>query len=302
MLLNLFKKLTGWLFNRQLVLDALIGGHHKQMQGDTKALVASIFESYELNGELTYAEISKFGRLDKLVKEIDAVTGVGYENIYNGLYEALSDNYKEHYAQSAYDIETTAKKKGLYSMKERTIHAMILNPIDGLTLSDRLEKRRSNTVFDIKREIVRGLENGETYHKVSKRLNNVFDNDKVKSLRVARTEMHRVSERAKLNAAMDSHNSGIFMEKIWKSGKDERVRNTASASHVKLDGTVVEIDKLFKQGDGQGMCPGSMNSASHDINCRCALAYRVNTNKTVQEKDYKKPSLKAFIKNLKGVT
>lgn len=274
MLLNIIKQLLSWLFNKQQKLESQITQEYDAMTKEMRSMLSEVYEKYAVNGELTYSEMSKYSRLDGLIKKIDKMTGERFKAIYETMYGSLSDTFEEHFIRMAHGIEQTANQKvGYTPIKKDTIRKMILNPIDGLTLSDRLEKRRANVIFDIKQEMVQGLSNGETYDKVAKRLVSIFDGDKKKSYRVARTEMHRVSEQAKFSAALKAHENGVKMLKTWKSAHDYHVRDTTEASHVDLDGTTIPIDQNFKQGNGNGLCPGSMGSPDHDIFCRCILIY-----------------------------
>lgn len=307
MLLLIIKQLLSWLFNKQQKLESQITQEYDAMTKEMRSMLSEVYENYAVNGELTYSEMSKYSRLDGLIKKIDKMTGESFKEIYEAMYGSLSDTFEEHFNRMAQGIEQAANQKvGYTPIKKDTIRKMILNPIDGLTLSDRLEKRRANVIFDIKQEMVQGLSNGETYDKVAKRLVSIFDGDKKKSYRVARTEMHRVSEQAKFSAALKAHENGVKMLKTWKSAHDYRVRDTTEASHVDLDGTTIPIDQNFQQGNGNGLCPGSMGSPDHDIFCRCILIFQVDqtdftqkseTKSEEERKKKKEAKIKSDIKN-----
>ena len=115
-----------------------------------------------------------------------------------------------------------------------------------------------------------------------------------KSVRIARTEAHRVRETGNLDAAQNLaeklENAGYTMTKTWHTMKDERVRpqkryksksgwktgKPGICNHVKMDGVTVSINEKFKLPSGaETMAPGQSGVAGEDINCRCYLSYEV---------------------------
>ena len=63
----------------------------------------------------------------------------------------------------------------------------------GLTLKDTLEKHRKDIIYAIKRDIGVGLSNGDRYTTMARRISKNLDGDYKKSIRIVRTEAHRVS-------------------------------------------------------------------------------------------------------------
>lgn len=238
--------------------------------------LSKLYEKYEQNGKLTYAEMAKYDRLTKLIDEIDHLLRVNYKTLRKVIYDVLGESYLDGYYLTAWAVETDTLSKLNYSaVKPETIAEMIENPISGLTLSQRLEKNRINIVYTIQQEVTRGLVKGETYGSMAKRIKSVLENDTAKATRIVRTEAHRVIEASKHDSAMHANKNGVIMTKTWNSMEDERVRHTSKANHRILNGTTIPVDENFKQGDGEGPAPGQMGSAAHDIHCRCFLTYSV---------------------------
>ena len=91
------------------------------------------------------------------------------------------------------------------------------------------------------------------------------------SVRIARTEGHRITNEATYNAQVKAKSKGAQIMKQWDATLDSKTR----PEHQFLDGQLVEVDKPFKDSEGnEAMFPGGFGIASLDINCRCCLLQR----------------------------
>lgn len=105
---------------------------------------------------------------------------------------------------------------------------------------------------------------GQGTAELAKNIRDAFDfNSKVRSLRIARTEM------------TDTINDGTtttlrkegYRQKTWSTVIDGRERET----HAEADGQTVGIDEPFRVGGESAFYPGDSNlSPENRINCRCA--------------------------------
>ncbi|WPZ17796.1 phage minor head protein [Geobacillus subterraneus] len=240
---------------------------------DIRKELAKLYEKYEVNGKLTYAEMAKYDRLRKFMEYISWLLGSTYKDIKKIVYDILGESYLDGYYLTAWAVETDTLSRLAYSaVPASTITAMIENPITGLTLSQRLEKNRAAIIYTIQQEITQGLVHGESYRQMAKRLKGTLEGDSVKAMRIVRTEAHRVVESSKHDAAEHAHKNGVIMLKTWNTMHDQRVRER----HKALDGQTVPVDKDFKLGSIFGKAPGQMSGgASMNVNCRCFLTYSV---------------------------
>lgn len=245
--------------------------------------LAKLYEKYEIDGKLTYAEMAKYDRLRKFIEYIDYLLTVAYKDVKKTVYDVLAALYEEGYYYTAWAIETDTLSRLAYSaVPAETIKAMIENPITGLTLSQRLEKNRAAIIYTIQQEITQGLVQGETYKQMAKRIKGALENDVVKANRIVRTEAHRAVETGKLQAAEHAHKNGVIMVKEWNTVHDQRVRDR----HRLLDGKKVPVDQDFKLGAITGKAPGQMSGgASMNVNCRCFLTYSVERVEKVDAKE-----------------
>lgn len=119
---------------------------------------------------------------------------------------------------------------------------------------------------------------------MAKRISESLDGDYTKSIRIVRTEAHRVRESGFNDAATDINNalkngtSGYVMAKTWHTMEDSRVRpqkqKRKKYNHVKMNGVTIPQDELFVLPSGATcMHPSKTGVAGEDINCRCYLSY-----------------------------
>ena len=243
--------------------------------------MGKMYEKYEKGGVLTYGEMAKFNRLEKVFADIKEHTILAYDDIYKDIDRALENIYKEGYYLTAYKVQEESQKAFMTSaVDEETVRRALDNPISGLTLADTLEKNRVNIEYSIRQTVNRGLIEGATYGTMVKVLKDDLDGDVIKATRIVRTEAHRVVEQARQDSRDYADIHGIVTTKEWLSGVDERVRT----SHRKLSGKVLLNHEKFKTTNGETLVPGGFGIAREDINCRCITITSV--------KSIKKPSLK----------
>lgn len=244
--------------------------------------LAKLYEKYEIDGKLTYAEMAKYDRLRKFIEYIDYLLTVAYKDMKKTVYDVLAMLYEEGYYYTAWAIETDTLSRLAYSaVPASTITAMIENPITGLTLSQRLEKNRASIIYTIQQEVTQGLVKGETYKQMATRLKTALEGDTVKAMRIVRTEAHRVVESSKHDAAEHAHKNGVIMVKEWNSMQDQRVRDR----HEKLDGVKIPVDEEFKIGSDRAKVPGLFSLPQNSINCRCYLSFSVERIEKVDAKE-----------------
>lgn len=234
-----------------------------------KKVRGQIAELYAKHGDLTYAEMMKYNRLRRLEERIKSDLRVLTGKTAKTLREALGDMYEEMFYRTAWAVEGVAGVElGYKLLKNPDVKAAIENPVSGLTLSDRLEKRRIDVIYAVRQAITQGLILGESYHKMAQRLKQTFEGDAKKALLVARTEGHRVQQAGRLASLEHAHEAGVEMVKVWDATLDRRTR----PAHRRLDGQKVKMGENFRSPTGgYGPGPGQMGTARDDIRCRCTV-------------------------------
>lgn len=270
---------------------------YKAMLKDLQVFVSEAYVKYAKDDKLTFALLQEAGYnarfLEEIEKHINVTTPKAtkelrklVEETYTMAYDGMVDGVIKVEAGAALD-ETFANA---LAITPEQIKKVVKNPI----MEVALEKNRKDIIYDIKQVVAVGLMNGDRYTTMAHRISEKVDGAFYKSVRIARTEAHRVREAGNIDAAVNvdeelqKGNSGFRMVKVWKTMKDERVRPQRrrkgkggwstkmgkGANHMILDGQMVLSTELFDLLDGnKAMAPGQSGIAGHDINCRCYVSY-----------------------------
>ena len=116
--------------------------------------------------------------------------------------------------------------------------------------------------------IAEANELGESIPQIQARLETTFRfNDRVRTERIARTEMLSTSNQGHLSAY---EQSGVVERIQWLSARDDRVRD----DHRAADGQIVELGTPFRVGNDLMDAPGvgangTLGAPEQVINCRC---------------------------------
>jgi SPP1 gp7 family putative phage head morphogenesis protein len=120
----------------------------------------------------------------------------------------------------------------------------------------------STTKDALRKTLTEGVEAGESIPKLRQRITDVYAEVKgYRTRRIAITETHNTVSAG----TFETYKGAGLEKKEWKTSIDGRERET----HRKIDGEVVEIDKLFSNGL---MYPGDAGGEADEVvNCRCVL-------------------------------
>lgn len=235
-------------------------------------VLGEFFRRYEVDGRLNYVEMVKYDRLRRMEAEIIELINSEDKAVRRDIVRHLENQYQEAYYRVAHAIETETRAKLNYSAVRRDVLDEAINiDFTGLTLNERLERRRQELIYNMKEAIVRGLHRGKTYRQMANDIKDELDGDLVKAQRIIRTEAHRVRELAGLKSVQHAAEQGIVMTKTWNTVEDERVR----VRHSKLNGVTLPHDGVFKIDGYEAQAPGQFGAPEMDINCRCFLTYEI---------------------------
>ena len=282
---------------------------YKRLIKDLQSHLGTVYAKYsDENGVLTYARLHKDALDARLLQEVASkmndvtqaekkliteLVEQTYSNVYSGRVQAVDKAVDDK------DLVTTFAQ--VQSARPQALRAAVNNPVHGLTLSAQLEKNRANIIYGIQQAVGIGLSVGDRYDTMAKRVQKTLIGDDgaggsyAKSIRIVRTEAHRVREQGNQDAAKELNNrlepEGFEMVKTWHTMKDERVRPNVSRknkkgwkysigngkyNHVKMEGQSVLVNEPFTLPSGAtAMSPGMSGIAGEDINCRCFVSYEV---------------------------
>lgn len=239
---------------------------------DILAQIATMYEKYSVEGELTLAQMSKLNRLNEELKSITEMITSHYEYVSKAIQELMENQYLQNYLRSAFLYEYQAQvSMGFTVPSSKLIRAAIRNPIPKLTLPEIMKVHRNQIVNDISIQITQGLLAGEDYSRMAKRITKVVDFSRTKARRVARTEAGRVRSEARLEAG-EQASKYAKLDKVWNATLDTHTRN----SHRKLDGKKADEEGFFHIRGLKAKGPHLFFVASEDVNCRCSVIYLVN--------------------------
>ena len=281
---------------------------YKRLLKDLRAQLGDMYANYaDKNGLLTYAQLHKNALDARLLQEVQSrmndvtlaeqrliteTVEQTYSNVYSGMVQAVE--------KAVDDQDLASTFASVRSVKPQALRAAVNNPIHGLSLPAQLERNRANIIYGIKQAVGIGLSVGDRFDTMAKRVQKALIGDNgtggsyAKSVRIVRTEAHRVREQGNHDAASDLGSklapAGFEIVKVWHTMKDERVRpnsvrktkkgwkhtSNGQYNHVKMEGQSVPVNEPFQLPSGAtAMSPGMSGVAGEDINCRCFVSYEV---------------------------
>ena len=245
-----------------------IDKNYKKILDDLRVSMARLYEKYEVNGQLTYDEMVRYNRLQKLDREVyDKVLELYRENskVIRGTLQGIT---RETYTNTigAVNEVTGERIKGI--VKDLPVADIINEDMKGLRWTERMGKHRSDVIYDIQKEIKAGLREGDTYSTMTKRLKDRLEDDNDLRIKtIVRTESHKVKAAAKEESFQRIEKAGIKFKEKWISSQDERVRS----SHADMNGVTIERGEKFVLPSGvECTGPGDPSLPANEvINCRC---------------------------------
>ena len=187
---------------------------------------------------------------------------------YTSISQYLDDCYTDGFIGAVYDLhgqdcpvitpinqQAVARAVQLESKISKGLYTKLGEDID-------LLKRK------ITAQVSRALVTGTSFAQCAKQIADYTTIGYNKSVRIARTEGHRVQVSATMDAISDAKERGADVVKQWDATLDGSTRE----SHRMVDGEIREIDQKFSNGL---MYPGDpAGGAGEVVNCRCALLQR----------------------------
>lgn len=202
------------------------------------------------------------------------------ESAYAVCYDGMAAAVKEAASGS------TSLQNALHGLSASTPEAVahiVEHPMQKLTLSHVLQKKRRQITHKIRQTLSVGLANGDSYPQMANRIADALHGDYKKAIRVVRTEANRAINRGFQDVAEEAahllQGSEYLEVKEWCSAEDGDVRD----AHRKLDGKVIPATEAFEIDGKKAQCPGGFGVAELDINCRCFLKYAL-----VKREDFEK--------------
>ena len=262
----------------KMTWEVMLAKYERLLKAKEKELYANYKMSYR-QLERDFREI--YGNLDEFEGQLSLddwsrqllnyKTGATMQSLYlsndkllratfNTIFETTKDN-------SLKSLGGTDRLIGISKAIDR--NAIINKSRAGVDWAGRLAHHNANARYDLINITAGGIEAGDSYTTISKKVAEKFLTDYSKANTIARTEGHRIYETTKYDT-MEEVNKQLGLKKTWHCVGDEKVRH----SHQVLDGQTVGFDEEFVSPSGaRALRPGEFGVAEDDINCRCWVSY-----------------------------
>ena len=212
-----------------------------------------------------------------LKKELEGFLSVLHTRNYTLIDNYLKDCYENAHIGTLFDLQGQGIPLILPLDQEQMISAITLNSKLSAPLYNALGYNIDYLKTSVRQEISRGIAQALSFQEIARNIKNTTNVDYNKSLRIAKTEGHRIQCESAYNVQVRAKQKGADIVKQWDSTLDSRTRPT----HQKLDGEVVGVNEKFSNGL---LYPGDSNGvASEVVNCRCALLQRAKWALTDEE-------------------
>ena len=212
---------------------------------------------------------------EALKAQLEGVLSNLQSNSYATVSDYLTKCYRDGYTGVMYDLQQTGIPIIMPIDQAAVVRAIQTDSKLSKSLYDKMGEDVTYLKKAVRAEVSRGIANGSTWNEVAGKLarhmaNTPFQKAYNNSIRIARTEGHRIQNASALDAMHAAKSKGADIVKQWDSTLDGRTRD----NHRLLDGQIREIDEPFEVANLKVEAPGMFGLASEDCNCRCCLLQR----------------------------
>lgn len=251
------------LKDEQAVLDALTKNY-------TSALADIRKNIRELQANpLTQSKAYQLEYQKQLEKQISGVLDNLQGKNFNSIASYLQTCYETGFVGNMYDMQGQGVPL-VISIDEGQVLKAVQKTGDDFRLSNKLSGNATELKKQVKSELQRGLASQLSYADIARNISNYGQADMNRSMRIARTEGHRVQSEARLDSMQKAKKLGADVVKQWDCTLDGKTR----PEHSQLDGQIRELDEMFETSGYSGSAPGQFGDPYMDCNCRCCLLQR----------------------------
>lgn len=269
------KQVQQSLLNSELEVIKELEKSYQKAIDDINGVIASL--TARKDTENLQAIIYQVKYQKALKKELEAFLNVLHTRNYTLIDNYLKDCYTNGHIGTLFDLQGQGVPLMLPLEQEQMISAITLNSKLSAPLYNSLGYNIDFLKTSVRQEISRGIAQALSFQQIARNIKNITNVDYNKSLRIAKTEGHRIQNESAYNVQVRAKEKGANIVKQWDSTLDSRTRE----SHQKLDGEIVGVDEKFSNGL---LYPGDSNgTAGEVINCRCALLERAKWALTDEE-------------------
>ncbi|MFI3173349.1 MAG: phage minor head protein [Eubacteriales bacterium] len=210
-------------------------------------------------------QVAIIEQLESALEDLD-------ETVYSSMSQYLEQSYEDGFLGTLYDLQGQGIPLAFPIEQDQVIQAIQLDSKISQGLYTKLGEDIDVLKKSIQSEISTGIASGSSWNQMAAQIAKTGMNSRFKvaynkSILIARTEAHRIQQKATLDCQYKAKEKGADIRKVWDSTMDSRTRPT----HVSLDGQIREIEEEFEVGGKKAMYPGGFGRPEEDCNCRCCL-------------------------------
>lgn len=211
---------------------------------------------------------------EALKKQLEGILDNLQSEEFTSIADYLQKSYHNGYVGVMYDLHKQNIPIIMPINQNQVIKALQTDSKLSKGLYARLGEDVNYLKRSIRAELSRGVANGSTWNeiagKIAKGMNSPFNTSINNAIRIARTEGHRVQQRASLESMIAAKAKGADIVKQWDSTLDGETR----PHHRMLDGQIREVEEYFEIDGLKALAPGHFGRAKEDCNCRCCMLQR----------------------------
>lgn len=233
---------------------------------EVQAELAALFAQYERDGVLSAGELSKYSRLSSMLKSVEAQVGPKLAANRGAVQDFLAGSYQDLYLRHTWAVEQAVGVKLNFAM----VSPSIARAASNRDIAALLHRNDAATISAIKDAVTQGVIQGKGYKKMAREIAGVFGPDGgpfYRSMRIARTEGHRVQVLAQTDAYNQAEADGVILRRVWSATLDSRTRE----DHGHLDGVAADENGQWDLAGEMVDGPGLSSDAAQSVACRCRL-------------------------------
>ena len=257
------------LLNSELEVIKELEKSYTQAVKDIDSVITSLMARKDT--ENLQAIIYQIKYQQALKRELEGFLNVLHTRNYTLIDNYLKDCYENSHIGTLFDLQGQGVPLMLPLDQEQMISAITLNSKLSAPLYNSLGYNIDFLKTSVRMEISRGIAQELSYQEIARNIKNTTNVDYNKTLRIAKTEGHRIQNESAYNVQKRAIKKGADIVKQWDSTLDGKTR----PAHRALDGQIVGVDGYFKSESGyKALYPGDFGVPSEDCNCRCVLLQR----------------------------
>lgn len=258
--------------NSEEEVIAQLKSTYEQALGDCEAKIQELSMRADLEPENIQSIIYQKQYQEAIKAQLEGALANLQSNSYATVSEYLTRSYQEGYLGAMYDMQGQGIPLVMPIDQEAVTRAVMLDTKLSTSLYNRMGEDVKTLKKAVQQEVSRGIAQGMTWSNIASNLarnmkHTPFQKAYSNSIRIARTEGHRIQNNAALDAQKRAKDRGAEVVKQWDSTLDGKTRS----EHRELDGQIREVGEMFEVAGYKVEAPGMFGDPSQDCNCRCSL-------------------------------